>query len=238
VKKIQMEKKVRAGILLYQGTPKKLMEPKTIEIRFSLRTENDDVDDIVQAQINHNISYAKIRLFLESILPNTLICSSKDLTEALKLCSELENNIMVVPDCGESIIAAALHHKLNAICKDYTYMEELVLYEPEQDITYRYLLTDDELDISLPTGSWLGELSFWDDPWWERDDCLTFDNVALNKSELKTFADQKIMHEYNSNETFINLEKEISRMFEPEEEISPREPKHDADVIRVDFNKG
>ena len=238
MKKIQMEKKVRAGILLYQGTPKKLMEPKTIEIRFSLRTENDDVDDIVQAQINHNISYAKIRLFLESILPNTLICSSKDLTEALKLCSELENNIMVVPDCGESIIAAALHHKLNAICKDYTYMEELVLYEPEQDITYRYLLTDDELDISLPTGSWLGELSFWDDPWWERDDCLTFDNVALNKSELKTFADQKIMHEYNSNETFINLEKEISRMFEPEEEISPREPKHDADVIRVDFNKG
>lgn len=233
-----MEKKVRAGILLYQGTPKKLMEPKTIEIRFSLRTENDDVDDIVQAQINHNISYAKIRLFLESILPNTLICSSKDLTEALKLCSELENNIMVVPDCGESIIAAALHHKLNAICKDYTYMEELVLYEPEQDITYRYLLTDDELDISLPTGSWLGELSFWDDPWWERDDCLTFDNVALNKSELKTFADQKIMHEYNSNETFINLEKEISRMFEPEEEISPREPNHDADVIRVDFNKG
>ena len=233
-----MEKKVRAGILLYQGTPKKLMEPKTIEIRFSLRTENDDVDDIVQAQINHNISYAKIRLFLESILPNTLICSSKDLTEALKLCSELENNIMVVPDCGESIIAAALHHKLNAICKDYTYMEELVLYEPEQDITYRYLLTDDELDISLPTGSWLGELSFWDDPWWERDDCLTFDNVALNKSELKTFADQKIMHEYNSNETFINLEKEISRMFEPEEEISPREPNHDADVIRLDFNKG
>ena len=238
MKKIQMEKKVRAGILLYQGTPKKLMEPKTIEIRFSLRTENDDVDDILQAQINHNISYAKIRLFLESILPNTLICSSKDLTEALKLCSELENNIMVVPDCGESIIAAALHHKLNAICKDYTYMEELVLYEPEQDITYRYLLTDDELDISLPTGSWLGELSFWDDPWWERDDCLTFDNVALNKSELKTFADQKIMHEYNSNETFINLEKEISRMFEPEEEISPREPNHDADVIRVDFNKG
>lgn len=238
MKKIQMEKKVRAGILLYQGTPKKLMEPKTIEIRFSLRTENDDVDDIVQAQINHNISYAKIRLFLESILPNTLICSSKDLTEALKLCSELENNIMVVPDCGESIIAAALHHKLNAICKDYTYMEELVLYEPEQDITYRYLLTDDELDISLPTGSWLGELSFWDDPWWERDDCLTFDNVALNKSELKTFTDQKIMHEYNSNETFINLEKEISRMFEPEEEISPREPNHDADVIRVDFNKG
>lgn len=238
MKKIQMEKKVRAGILLYQGTPKKLMEPKTIEIRFSLRTENDDVDDIVQAQINHNISYAKIRLFLESILPNTLICSSKDLTEALKLCSELENNIMVVPDCGESIIAAALHHKLNAICKDYTYMEELVLYEPEQDITYRYLLTDDELDISLPTGSWLGELSFWDDPWWERDDCLTFDNVALSKSELKTFADQKIMHEYNSNETFINLEKEISRMFEPEEEISPREPNHDADVIRVDFNKG
>ena len=238
MKKIQMEKKVRVGILLYQGTPTKLLEPKTIEIRFSLRSENDDIEDILTSQINHNISYAKIRLFLESVLPNTMICSSKDLTEALVLSAELENNLMVVPDCGESIIAAALHHKLNAICKEYTYMEELVLYEPEQDITYRYLLTDDELDISLPTGGWLGELSFWDDPWWERDDCLTFDNVAHNKTELKTFAEQKVMHEYESRDTFINLEKDIARMFEPEEKTDTTEPVRDADVIRVDFNKG
>lgn len=238
MKKIQMEKKVRVGILLYQGTPTKLLEPKTIEIRFSLRTENDDIEDIITSQINHNISYAKIRLFLESVLPNTMICSSKDLTEALVLSAELENNLMVVPDCGESIISAALHHKLNAICKEYTYMEELVLYEPEQDITYRYLLTDDELDISLPTGCWLGELSFWDDPWWERDDCLTFDNIAQNKTELKTFAEQKMIHEYNSRDTFINLEKDIAMMFEPEDKAEITEPARDADVIRVDFNKG
>jgi len=224
---------------MYQGTPTKLLEPKTIEIRFSLRTENDDPDEILQSQINHNISYAKIRLFLESVLPNTMICSANDLSEALQLSAELENNLMVVPDCGESIVAAALHHKLNAICKDLTFMDELVLYEPEQDITYRYLLTDDELDVSLPTGGWLGELSFWDDPWWERDDCMTFDNVAANKKELKKFVEQKIVHEYNSRETFTNLENEISKMFEPEDEVKPMsEPAKDADIIRVDFNKG
>lgn len=117
-------------------------------------------------------------------------------------------------------------------------MEELVLYEPEQDITYRYLLTDDELDISLPGGGWLGELSFWDDPWWERDDCLTFDNVALNSAELKKFQEQKAMHDYNSRETFINLEKEISLMFEPHNEPEiDTEPRKDADVIRLDFGK-
>jgi len=239
VKKIQMEKKVSVGILMYQGTPTKLLEPKTIEIRFSLRTENDDPDEILQSQINHNISYAKIRLFLESVLPNTMICSANDLEEALQLSAELENNLMVLPDCGESIVAAALHHKLNAICKDLTFMDELVLYEPEQDITYRYLLTDDELDISLPSGGWLGELSYWDDPWWERDDCLTFDNVAANKKELKRFSEQKVIHEYNSRETFINLEKEIAKMFEPEDDIKPMaEPNKDADIIRVDFGKG
>ena len=238
MKKIQMEKKVRAGILLYQGTPTKLLEPKTIEVRFSLRTEHDDMEDIISSQINHNISYAKIRLFLETVLPNTMICGSRDLSEALQLSAELENNLMVVPDCGESIIAAALHHKLNSICKEYTYMEELVLYEPEQDITYRYLLTDDELDVSLPGGGWLGELSFWDEPWWERDDCLTFDNVAQNSSELKKFQEQKAIHEYNSRETFINLEKEISLMFEPQNEPElDTEPRKDADVIRLDFGK-
>ena len=239
MKKIQMEKKVSVGILMYQGTPTKLLEPKTIEIRFSLRTENDDPDEILQSQINHNISYAKIRLFLESVLPNTMICSANDLEEALQLSAELENNLMVLPDCGESIVAAALHHKLNSICKEMTYMDELVLYEPEQDITYRYLLTDDELDISLPSGGWLGELSFWDDPWWERDDVLTFDNVARNKKELKTFTEQKIVHEYNSRETFVNLENEIAKMFEAEDDIKPMsEPAKDADIIRVDFGKG
>jgi len=168
-----------------------------------------------------------------------MICSANDLEEALQLSAELENNLMVLPDCGESIVAAALHHKLNAICKDLTFMDELVLYEPEQDITYRYLLTDDELDVSLPTGGWLGELSYWDDPWWERDDCMTFDNVAANKKELKRFIEQKIVHEYNSRETFTNLENEISKMFEPDDEAKPMsEPAKDADIIRVDFNKG
>lgn len=239
MKKIQMEKKVSVGILLYQGTPTRLLEPKTIQIKFSLRTENDDSDNLIQSQIDHNISYAKIRLFLDSILPNTMICSANDLAEAINLSAELENNLMVLPDCGESIIVAALHHKLNAICKDLTYMEEIVLYEPEQDITYRYLLTDDEFDVSLPSGSWLGELSFWNDPWWERDDCLTFDNTANTKTELKTFEEQKIMHEYNSRETFTNLENEIAKMFESlDNESEEYEPPTDADVIRVNFNKG
>jgi hypothetical protein len=166
-----------------------------------------------------------------------LICGAHDLEECLQLSSELENNIMVLPDCGESMVAAALHHKLNAICKDLTFMDEIVLYEPEQDITFRYLMTDDELDVSLPTGGWLGELSFWDDPWWDRDDVLTFDNVARTKKELKTFSDQKIIHDYNSRETFTNLENEIAKMFEPEEAEEDK-PAQDADVIRVDFNKG
>jgi len=83
----------------------------------------------------------------------------------------------------------------------------------------------------------LGELSFWDDPWWERDDVLTFDNVARNKKELKTFAEQKIIHEYNSRETFVNLENEIAKMFEPEDHEESPKPAKDADIIRVDFGK-
>ena len=46
------------------------------------------------------------------------------------------------------------------------------------------------------------------------------------------------MHECNSRDTFINLEREIAKMFEPEEKIETTEPARDADIIRVDFNKG
>lgn len=236
VKKIQMEKKINAGIIIYHGSPK-MLEPKTVEIKFSLRTENDDPDDITQSQIDHNISYAKIRLFLETVLQNTLVCSARDLDEALLMSTDMENNLMVLPDCGESTLSAALHHKLNSICKQNTFMDEITLYEPSQDITYRFLLTDDELDISLPSGQWLGEMSFWDDPWWERDDCLTFDNVAGNKKEYKNFTDQKAIHEHNSKEVFLSLEKEIAKMFEDDDEEDMAKPVKDADVIRVDFGK-
>ena len=67
---------------------------------------------------------------------------------------------------------------------------------------------------------------------------MTFDNVAKNKTELNNFTDQKVMHECNSRDTFINLEREIAKMFEPEEKIETTEPARDADIIRVDFNKG
>ena len=147
-----MEKKVSAGIIIYSGEPQKLLEPKTIEIKFSLRTEAEDTENLMQSQIDHNVSYAKIRLFLETVLPNTVICGSHDLYDCLKLTSDMDNNLMVLPDCGESILAAALHQKLNAICKEFTYMEEIVIYDPAQEITYRYQLTDDEYDISLPGG--------------------------------------------------------------------------------------
>ena len=116
-------------------------------------------------------------------------------------------------------------------------MEEIVIYDPAQEITYRYQLTDDEFDISLPGGQWLGELSFWDDPWWERDDVMTFDNVAKNKKELASFTEDKVVHEYNSREVFAQLEIDIAKMFtdpEAQEEVEEK----DADIIRVDFGKG
>ena len=239
MKRIQMEKKVSAGIIIYNGEPQKLLEPKTVDIRFSLRTEADDQENLIKSQIDHNVSYAKIRLFLETVLPNTVICGSHDLYDCMKLTSDMDNNLMVLPDCGESILAAALHQKLNSMCKEFTYMEEIVIYDPAQEITYRYQLTDDEYDISLPGGQWLGEMSFWDDPWWERDDVMTFDNVATSKKELAKFAEDRVVHEHNSREVFTQLEIDITKMFSaPEEETQEGSENTDADVIRVDFGKG
>ena len=41
---------------------------------------------------------------------------------------------------------------------------------------------------SLPSmANWLGELSFWEQPWWMRRDFSTFDNIAHSKEELDEF---------------------------------------------------
>ena len=63
------------------------------------------------------------------------------------------------------------------------------VYE-DLNIQYNFYYEDEDTQYTLPTiQDWLGELSFWDKPWWDRYDVMTFDNVALDEAERDAHRD-------------------------------------------------
>jgi hypothetical protein len=51
---------------------------------------------------------------------------------------------------------------------------------------------DDEYDQLPNISEWIGELSFWETPWWRRRDFSTFDNIASSKEEKEEFFNKDI----------------------------------------------
>ena len=78
---------------------------------------------------------------------------------------------------------------------------------------------------------WLGELSFWDKPWWYRRDFSTFDNIAISKEELDEWKETK--HE----ESTARMQKAILDIEETVLDQMGTTPEDKGQLIEVDFAK-
>ncbi len=148
---------------------------------FSLPEEND----VLKQSKAQNSAYLKIGLFLNNYLDGTLAFTMDDMPMAGKFLSEYDNGFMVLPDLDDVTILEALHRKFSALAGELTIITKLSLYDEELNLKYNFYYEDEETKYTLPTiKEWLGDLSFWDVPWWDRYDVLTFDNVAQDQEEL------------------------------------------------------
>ena len=147
---------------------------------FSLPEEND----VLKQSKAQNSAYLKIGLFLNNHLDGTLAFTMDDMPMAGKFLSEYDNGFMVLPDLDDVTILEALHRKFSALAGEMTIITKLSLFDEELNLKYNFYYEDEETKYTLPTiDEWLGDLSFWDVPWWDRYDVLTFDNVALDAEE-------------------------------------------------------
>ena len=85
---------------------------------------------------------------------------------------------------------------------------------------------------------WLGELSFWEEPWWDRNDASTFDNCAESSEELE--AVRKRMQDEDEdanmhNQAFEVLEEEIRSLFKRTKDSKEGKAPEEAEVIEIDF---
>lgn len=144
------------------------------------------LDDVIAHSKYQNAAYLKINYFVSNVLDGSLAFTMTEMEMASKFLADFDNNFLVLPDLDDVTLLQALHRKLSVIAGEYTVISDLKLQDVSAGLTYNFFLDDEVIYSSLYTQQeWLGELAFWDEPWWDRYDVLTFDNVAVDKEELE-----------------------------------------------------
>jgi len=224
MKSFRLEKSIKLSLVMFETLPTKRLSQNVFELTFSLLTEPKDTspEGLNQAQLNQNISFAKCNAWLESFCNYSCVleADSKLDTSIFDFLQDWENTLIVLPDLHESTITSAIHAKLNTICEEGSHIDEIVWSDTTDNVCYRYFNDlenggsdyDDLPDIK----SWMGEFSYFDTPWWFRNDSSTIDRPAADQIELDTWIKHKEKIGYDDLvvATFNEIDQNISDMWD------------------------
>lgn len=234
MKKFTLEKTVPLKIMLFDSSVSRL-EIKDYVFAFSLMTETEDYDNPLEAQVDQNISFSKIMFFLEAILDESIMYSIDDAESVTKIIyGNFSNNLILVPDINEGLLLALLHMKLNTICQLYSTVEKVKLMDTSNHINYELTCDDPDLEDLPSIQEWNTELSLWPEPWWLRDDPLSWDIDFDTKENLEKFKEALGTPDYVKD--FENIGDQVRELFVKQlEEKGLVEKAEKGTLIEIDF---
>jgi hypothetical protein len=145
-------------------------------------------DDPDMSSRNQNKAFLKVNYFVKSILDGSIVYTPDDLHDVNEVFLNYDNNYVVLPDTTDTTLLEALHSKMNVLCGDHTYIDDLSLTDTDVGVGYNMTADSEEITYGLPEQSdWLPEFSFWPVSWWERYDITTFDNYSETEQDVETF---------------------------------------------------
>lgn len=220
--------------MIFLDTENGLLDSMSFMLTFSLLTDAESVteEDLNRARKDQNIVFAKICNFAESLLDQSIVYAIKDSTLAYSVFAEFGNNLITLPTLNEMSLAAALHAKLNTICRSNTIVERIKLQNVNENIMYEYITDEDDYPELPDASEWGTEYAYFSGCWWERNDVNTMDRNADTEEEyndwLKLREEQDI--DANFSALFLEIERQFNSIFDAEET-------KDAELIEVDFKK-
>lgn len=227
MKAVTLNKKVPLNLIISTNNN---IELYNCFLTFSLVTETDNKseDALRKAQIDQNISFSKVVTFLENILNNSIVIDRED--KFINTWSSLDNNIMVLPDVSDTMLIACLHAKLNSLICENSCIDTVQLFDITENMTFDYFNDGDPYSELPLDEEWCPELSFWETPWWFRDDVVTFDKIAEDSTSYSKWIDSNERAEIIglSTEIFNEIEKQFTQ------EITNIGL---GEIIEVDFSK-
>ncbi len=209
------------------------VQPNQYTISWSMYAQLDeDVLDIESLSVEQNISYHRICHFLKYYVDNCLWYDQHSCRTIESHFTSTDNVFLVTPDVNITYFTNCLFSKFNSICKPNITVSNIEVLDHATNISYDYEDSLGEVPDFLPYQSeFMGPLSIYDRPWWEREDISTYDNYALNEEELlsvqKNLEDKKDI----LNADFEMIEEEVKSQMSQAGMIEAGE------VVEVDFKR-
>ncbi len=211
------------------------VKPMDYIVQYSLRTELQDNMTHEEGFIQQNIAFQTVNDFLYSQMFQSIVYDKESKPDVENSFSSYNNNFCILPTLSEATFLSCIHSKLNHIIPDSSTIEQVELIDETDGVSYTYF-SDDMDYYTLPSmKEWLGDLSFWEQPWWQRKDFSTFDNYATDQKEYDNFKKMTDVNEL--------AEKMKLPILEIEQEVRSALDGSDNDkttghLIEVDFKKG
>ena len=203
------------------------------DVEYTIRTEMLDAMEYQDAYVEQNISYSTINSFIYDQLHQTIIYDLEGKNNIERAFASHNNNFMILPEMSDACLVTALHSKFNALCTEHSFVEAVNISDKVDGLAYSFFSDDNDYDTLPSMENWLGELSFWQTPWWERRDFSTFDNIAQSKEELDEFMSR------DDNGAILERMQDPINTIEAElrGELSKESPKEKGKLVEVDFTK-
>ena len=245
MKQVILEKTLPLQLLTVESDTN-MLDVRNYELTFSLNTAVDetfDGDPVLEAQFQQNTSFTSIACLIEATLNKSIMFDIENSDTNYQRFNDFENNFIILPDCSDLMLCAALHCKFNTICTELTTVHKIVLKDVNDGLAYSYDVdTFEEGYSELPTlTEWIGELSYFDQSWWFRKDITTFDKAATSEEEL---ANWKLEYaeadgEKKNMQMLKDIHESMVEIFYGTDGGSKDAIKKSGQLIEVDFkNKG
>jgi hypothetical protein len=161
----------------------RVIDSKMIPTKWTIKSDlilQENLDDF-----DFNYVLIKVKFALESIMNGSIFFSMEnDWAIDAFLMTDVENNVVITPgDPTDDLITMLLHSKMNALGEGMISFGGVDLQsDTSSGLGFIFLGNGSSL---LPTMTdWIGDASYFKEPWWNRDDASTMDIVPEDGADL------------------------------------------------------
>jgi hypothetical protein len=165
----------------------RVIDTTLIPSRLTIKAEMFPGDAASQDDLHEAI--AKIEVFFDTIVRQAIAFSS-DNTAAFKMFIDEQgknrtNNILMITPFGPSdeLLAAVFQSKMQALADGAAYFPSVEV-RSDGPVGLAYTFVGEGAEILPTIGEWIGDRSYFAEPWWCRDDATTLDVIPPPDADL------------------------------------------------------
>lgn len=160
-----------------------LMMPSRLAVRAAVIPEGDDKDEDI------DVAFTKIKFWFDTIVARSIAVSRANASILGLLVGpdgngRTANHIMLTPeDPSDEHLAAIFQSKMCALSDGVLSFGDVRIASDNVE-GLEFTFCGDSTEVLPDMEDWIGERSYFDEPWWDRDDASTLDVVPPEDADL------------------------------------------------------